>query len=58
MNGPSYQLMVIQGVPCHETGCPESWINPSTGEPYVRECRECGCEFVPESRHQVRCGSC
>ena len=40
---------MIQGVPCHETGCPEAWRDET------RECRDCGCDFKPESRYQVSC---
>lgn len=47
----SCQLLRINGVICHETGCPEAWRDS------VRECRECGCEFKPKDRDQVCCSS-
>lgn len=45
----SCQLLRINGVVCHEGGCPEAW----RGE--VRECAECGQEFLPESRYHRCC---
>ncbi len=49
MRCDSCQLVRINGVVCHETGCPQAWRTK------VRECRECGGEFVPESRGQREC---
>jgi len=43
-------VVSIQGVPCHETGCPDSWIDPATGEGYPVPCWECGCDYTPEER--------
>lgn len=45
----SCQMVAINGVPCHETGCPDAWKD------YTRECKECGVEFKPEHRHQDCC---
>ena len=45
----------INGVLCHEQGCPEAHIDLSTGRPYLKECRECGCNFEPEDKHQSVC---
>ena len=42
--------LTINGVRCHETGCPVAWRDQS------RECKECGCDFTPEIRHQQFCG--
>jgi hypothetical protein len=43
---------MIQGVFCHETGCPEAWKDkPVT-------CSECGFDFVPEERYQTVCTDC
>lgn len=39
----------INGVVCHETGCPEAWRDE------IRECRECGTEFTPAARHIAFC---
>lgn len=49
MSCPSCQLVAINGVLCHETGCPDSHLHSA------RECDWCGCEFEPESRHQRFC---
>lgn len=43
------EALVINGVLCHETGCPDSWKDTE------RECKECGCDFVPEDRDQWFC---
>lgn len=37
----------INGVNCHETGCPNSHIDLSTGKPHKVKCLECGCDFQP-----------
>lgn len=39
----SCQAMRINGVLCHEQGCPDAW----RGKP--APCFECGCDFIPES---------
>jgi hypothetical protein len=39
----------INGILCHEHGCPDAWRTD------IRECKECGCEFTPESRHDKFC---
>lgn len=43
------QVLNINGVRCHETGCPEAWRD------YTRECKECGTAFTPEDRDQRFC---
>jgi hypothetical protein len=43
---------VINGVLCHEAGCPESWRD------YTKECCECGCEFYADVRWQSICDDC
>lgn len=45
----SCQIVRINGVVCHETGCPEAWKDS------LRECKECGTEFVPTERAQACC---
>lgn len=45
----SCQLMRIQGVLCHETGCPDAW------EDELRKCKWCDREFSPESKNQLCC---
>ena len=44
--------VVIQGLFCHEIGCPEAWRDET------RECRECGAKFHPSERHQQHCADC
>ena len=43
---------MIQGVLCHETGCPDAWRD------YTKKCRECGCKFLRTDRWQVECEDC
>lgn len=43
-------VMHINGVLCHETGCPDAWKEGT------RECKWCGGEFKPEEKHQDCCG--
>jgi hypothetical protein len=43
------EMVAINGVACHEQGCPSSHVGT------VRECFECGCEFEPESRFSRYC---
>ena len=42
------EMISIQGVPCHETGCPEAWRR-------IKGCKDCGCDFEAESRWQKYC---
>lgn len=42
----------VNGVPCHEAGCPDAWRD------YARLCNECGCTFTPGSRFHVTCPDC
>ena len=49
------QAIRINGIICHETGCPNSHINLNTGKPYGKECAWCGTEFEPEDKHQKFC---
>lgn len=42
----------INGVFCHETGCPDAWRDEA------RECKECGFGFQPDERHQTCCDDC
>lgn len=48
----SCQLARIQGVLCHERGCPCAWKDEKT------ECQSCGCEFIPEEKGQKLCVGC
>lgn len=47
----SCALAVINGVPCHELGCPDAWRDE------VRQCRWCGSEFTPAWKGQGFCGN-
>ena len=46
---PQCEALMINGVYCHETGCPDKWRNT------VAECKWCGTEFVPVEAHQFFC---
>ena len=41
----------INGILCHELGCPDAYKDS------VRECKECGCEFYPESNFDKFCSA-
>ena len=41
---------MINGILCHETGCPDAWRDEKA------ECRECGCEFYKGSPWDEFCG--
>ena len=43
------QALMINGVYCHEIGCPESWKD------YSNECKWCGSTFKPELKGQLFC---
>ena len=45
----SCEALVINGVLCHEHGCPDYWKDTK------RDCKECGREFKTESRHDQFC---
>ena len=45
----SCEAMTINGLYCHEQGCPDAWRDEK------RECRWCGDEFVPEDAQQAHC---
>jgi len=46
---PSCEAMMIQGVYCHESGCPDKWRNET------HECKWCGSQFVPDAPDQSYC---
>ena len=46
---PSCEIVYVNGIKCHETGCRDAWRDE------VRECRWCGNQFVPEEPHQTCC---
>ena len=43
------QVVRINGVLCHEQGCPDAWRDE------VRECLWCGYKFTSESKEQICC---
>ena len=45
----SCEALMINGVHCHETGCPDSWRD------YSAECKWCGSDFMPEFKGQEIC---
>ena len=44
------QIVTINGASCHETGCPNSWIDPVKQKAYPVDCCECGFSYVPISK--------
>lgn len=50
---PSCDANIINGVKCHEHGCPDSWKDTEI------ECVWCGTLFKPDQKGQNVCsGSC
>ncbi len=45
----SCDVMVINGIRCHELGCPDAWMD------YLRKCKWCELEFYPIEESQVVC---
>lgn len=45
----SCEILSINGMPCHETGCRDAWQDET------RECKWCGSSFTPEDRYQKFC---
>jgi len=45
----SCEVVMINGVRCHEIGCPNAWKD------YTRECKWCGTKFNPEEKGQQCC---
>lgn len=43
---------MINGVLCHETGCPDAWRDSQV------ECKECGVIFHPHERGERICPDC
>ncbi len=39
----------INGILCHERGCPDAWLDE------LRECRECGTKFYPQAPNEREC---
>ena len=47
----SCEVLVINNIICHETGCPNAWKDETRG------CKWCGCRFKPEEKNQECCDS-
>ena len=45
----SCEVMNINGVNCHEIGCPDSWKDE------LRTCKWCGSEFKPTEMNDPFC---
>lgn len=45
----SCECVYVNGIKCHEIGCPEAWRD------YKRKCEYCGMEFTPEHEHEKLC---
>ena len=43
------EALMINGVFCHETGCPNTWKDQ------IRECKWCGRKFKPRQKVQNCC---
>jgi hypothetical protein len=43
------EIMYINGVRCHETGCPDAWKDET------KNCKWCGSDFKPEAGGQKFC---
>jgi hypothetical protein len=48
----SCKMLKINGVKCHETGCPDAWKDKAIS------CFVCGFDFIPEERFQTVCNDC
>ena len=47
----SCEELNINGVNCHEFGCPDAWRDE------IRECKWCGYEFKPEEKEERFCST-
>lgn len=45
----SCEALMINGVLCHEIGCPDAWRDST------RSCKWCGQEFKPDHRDEAYC---
>lgn len=45
----SCDCVYVNGIKCHETGCPDAYKDEQ------RECKWCGSTFTPEERDQHFC---
>lgn len=57
MRCPSCAAVSINGIACHETGCPDRrliLLGPNAGL-YLHTCFECGCDVESEDRGGYNC---
>ncbi len=47
----SCEVLNINGVNCHEHGCPDSWKDNLKG------CKWCGNDFLPSNKYQDVCST-
>ena len=52
MHCNSCEVVMINGLRCHETGCTEAWRDKT----YI--CKECGQDYKPTGKHDNYCESC
>lgn len=45
----SCEAVRINGVLCHEIGCPDAWRD------YSRDCQWCGATYMPDDQDQLCC---
>ena len=45
----SCNAIMINGIFCHEIGCPDAWKD------YKKKCKNCGKEFKPKEKFQDCC---
>jgi len=48
----SCDSLTINGVFCHEVGCPDAWKNHPVA------CFQCGFDFIPEEKYDRTCPDC
>lgn len=48
----SCEPSVINGVLCHEHGCPDAWRD------YERSCDACGFDYLPAEAYERMCPEC
>ena len=45
----SCDCMIINGIKCHELGCPDAWKD------YKNNCLWCGIQYTPDTKDQQFC---
>jgi hypothetical protein len=52
MKCQSCDSVYINGIFCHESGCPDAWKDKKI------KCFDCGFDFIPQERYQTVCIDC